>query len=458
MCNFYCQYDFGDMVIFFGRYTSCRHFFSRLSASHANRKTLARQTINPASVNLLTGKPGMTMIYAGRRAMLKKILISAGIVVCVVLLLAFTVLTRLIDAGLNGIHGPEISKPSAQALSLVKHSFIADMHCDALICDRDLLKKNGRGHVDIPRLIEGSVALETFSIVSKAPMSMMDLDHVSDRGDLITCLIIAQRWPRRTWFSLKERALYQAEKLHTFARSSGGRCAIITSVEDLDQYLERRKKNTAITAGLLSIEGAQVLEGDPDNIEALHHAGFRMMSPTHFFDTDMSGSAHGLKKYGLTPKGRTMIRRMEEKGMIVDLAHASPRTIDDILAMATKPPVVSHTGVRGVCDTVRNISDRHIRAIAQKGGVIGIGFFSSATCGESVTDIVRSIRYAVDRAGITHVGLGSDYDGAVYVPFDAAGMAYLADALLKDGFSEQEVRLIMGGNVLRLLRQTLPAK
>ena len=390
--------------------------------------------------------------------MLKKILVPSAAVFVIAVILTFTVLPRLIEMGFNSIHGPRNIQPSAQAVSLVKNTLIADLHCDALLWNRDLLKKNSFGHVDVPRLIEGNVALEIFSIVSKVPLSMLKRNNVDDRWDLMTALSVAQRRPPRTWTSLLQRALYQSEKLHDFSRLSGGKLFIITSAADLDRYCGLREKNPHITAGMLSIEGAQVLEGDLNNVDVLCRAGFRMISPTHFFDNDMGGSAHGVNKYGLTTKGKALIRLMERKGMIVDLAHASPLTIDDVLAMAAKPVVVSHTGVRGICDSVRNISDRHIALIARNRGVIGIAYFKDAVCGDSIPDIVRSIRYAVRKAGVEHVGLGSDYDGFVRVPFDTAGMALLADALLKDGFSEEEIRLIMGGNALRLLKETLPAR
>jgi membrane dipeptidase len=390
--------------------------------------------------------------------MLKKILIVTGAVIIVILLLFFTLLPRMVDSSMNGILVKAVYHPSAKAVSLVKKIFIADLHCDALLWNRNLIEKYSFGHVDVPRLIEGNVALETFSVVSKVPLGMLKKNNVDDRWDMITLLSVTQRQPFRTWTSLLQRALYQSEKLHDFSRLSGNKLVIIKSTGDLDRYGELREKNNHVTAGLLSIEGAQVLEGDLNNIDVLYRAGFRMISPTHFFDNDISGSAHGVKKYGLTRIGKAMIRLMEQKGMIVDLAHASPRTIDDVLAMATKPVVVSHTGVRGVCDSVRNISDRHMELIARNRGVIGIAYFPDAVCGESVQDIVRSIRYAVKLAGIKHVGLGSDYDGFVRVPFDTTGMALLADALLKDGFSEEEIRLIMGGNVLRLLKEVLPKK
>jgi membrane dipeptidase len=389
--------------------------------------------------------------------MMKKILISAGAIAIVLLLLFFTVLPRMVDTFINGIHGKSIYHPSLKALSLVKKIFIADLHCDALMWNRNLLVKYSRGHVDVPRLIEGNVGLETFAVVSKVPAGMNNYRNPSD-SDILPALEIAQLWPPRTWFGLKERALYQSEKLHNFSRLSDGKLYIIESAEDLDRYLELRKKNPSITAGLLAIEGTQVLEGDLNNIDVLYRAGFRMISPTHFFDTDISGSAHGIDKGGLTPKGREWVRIMERKNMIIDLAHASPKAIDEILSIATRPVVVSHTGVKGVCDNIRNISDGHIDGVARTGGIVGISYFPVTICGKEIEQIARSIRYTVNRAGIKHVGLGSDYDGAVSVPFDTTGMALLADALLKEGFTDEEIGLIMGGNVLRLLKEVLPKK
>ena len=164
-----------------------------------------------------------------------------------------------------------------------------------------------------------------------------------------------------------------------------------------------------------------------------------MMSPSHFFDTPYGGSAHGIEKGGLTDLGREMIRRMEARSMLLDLAHASPATIDDALAVATRPVVVSHTGVRGVADNIRNLTDEQMRGVAATGGVIGIGFWPTACGGDDAAAIVRSIRYAVSIAGVDHVGLGSDFDGAVPVPFDATGMVQITDALLDDGFSATSI-------------------
>jgi microsomal dipeptidase-like Zn-dependent dipeptidase len=269
-------------------------------------------------------------------------------------------------------------------------------------------------------------------------------------------LAIAQRWPPRTWGSLLERALYQAQKLHEFAERSQGKLVLIKTTTDLQSYLIQRQNEQDITAGFLGIEGAQVLEGDLENIDVLFDAGFRMMAPTHFFDTQMGGSAHGMQKGGLTEKGREMIRHMEAKRMLVDLAHASPKVIDDVLAISTRPVLVSHTGVKGACDNVRNLSDEHVKRIAQTGGVIGIAYFEPAVCHADAKTIAQTMRYAANLAGVEHIGLGSDFDGAVATPFDTGGLVQLTEALLQEGFSENEIGLIVGGNVLRVLQQNLP--
>jgi microsomal dipeptidase-like Zn-dependent dipeptidase len=142
--------------------------------------------------------------------------------------------------------------------------------------------------------------------------------------------------------------------------------------------------------------------------------------------------------------------------MIVDLAHASAQTIDDVLASATRPVVASHTGVRGVADNARNLPDDQLRGIAATGGMVGIGFWPTACGGEDAAAIARSIVYAMSVAGIDHVGLGSDFDGGVAVPFDASGLVLVTDALLAEGLDEASVGKVMGGNAIRVLRAGLP--
>ncbi len=125
--------------------------------------------------------------------------------------------------------------------------------------------------------------------------------------------------------------------------------------------------------------------------------------------------------------------------------------------MSRRPVVVSHTGVRGTCDNARNLSDEQLRAVAGTGGLIGIGFWPTACGGDDAASIATSIRYAIGVAGVEHVALGSDFDGAVQVPFDASGMVLLTDALLEAGLDDDEIAKVMGGNAFRVLADTLPA-
>ena len=386
---------------------------------------------------------------------LKRVLGVLGslIVACAIL---SVVAPRFLDSQQNAIAARPPYPPSARAVDLQRRLRLVDLHADSLLWGRDLLQRNRRGHVDVPRLVEGNVALQAFTIVTSAPY-FVNLDHNRAGSDLISLAAVMQRWPIATWSSLRERVLYQARQLGQFAERSNGTLVVIRSAQDLERYLARRAHDGKITAGYLGVEGAHALEDDLDNIDVFYDAGVRMMAPTHFFDTSLGGSAHGEHKGGLTDLGRDMVRRMEAKRMLVDLAHASRETIDDALAIATRPLVVSHSGGRGTCDNNRNLDDEHVRAIAAGGGLIGIGYWPAAICGNDGRAIARAIRHVVDLGGIEHVALGSDFDGATTTPFDTTGLAEVIDALLEQGFGDAEIAQIMGENALRMLRESLPA-
>lgn len=352
------------------------------------------------------------------------------------------------------LHRPPYTvSPKARALH--EQLFVADLHADSLLWSRDLLRRGDYGNLDVPRLIEGGIALQAFTIVTKAPR-FVNFESDENDFDNVTPLIIAQRWPVKTWTSLTQRALYQAHKLRDLSQHSGGSLVIIQSASDLSSYLQRRTNDRRVVAAFLGVEGAHALDGKLENLDLLYDAGVRMMAPTHYFDNEFGGSAQGLHKGGLTEKGRELIRRMEQRQMIVDLAHASDRTISDVVRMSTRPVIVSHTGVKGTCDNPRNLGDEQLKSIAATGGVIGIGYWETATCGDDAQAIARAIRYTADLIGIEHVALGSDFDGAVATAFDTTGVAQVTDALLAQGFSEDQIKLVMGGNVFRLLTQTLP--
>jgi len=266
-------------------------------------------------------------------------------------------------------------------------------------------------------------------------------------------------WPLPTWFSLQRRILYQTEKLHRFAADSGGKFVLIKSRADLDQFLLARAENKNMVAGFLGIEGAMAIEEDLNDFDRLYDAGVRMVAFTHFFDTALAGSAHGMKKGGLTEQGKKFLEKLMRRNVVIDVAHVSEAAIVDILKIVKKPVLVSHTGVRGTCDNQRNISDNLVKKISENGGVIGVGFFKLAVCGARVEHIVKAMAYIKQLVGIEHVALGSDYDGLVAVPVTAEQLDQITAALLahthRTSFSRQDIAKIMGLNAIRVLKQNL---
>ena len=341
------------------------------------------------------------------------------------------------------------------AARLHKSLLVADLHSDALLWKRDLLKRSDRGHIDLPRLQEGNVALQVFSATTKSP-SGQNYDENTGDSDNITKLAVFQLWPIATWGSLYERARYQLEKLLTFAEKSEGQLVAIQSKADMRSFVARRNGGENVTAGVYLIEGAHPLEGDIENLDRLFEQGLRISGLTHFFDNELGGSLHGISGEGLTPFGKQVIERAGELGLIIDVAHASPAMVRDVLEMSERPVILSHGGVKGACDTARNLEDSLMKEIANKGGILGVGFWDAAVCDDSPLGIVHAIRYAIDLMGVEHVALGSDYDGAVTTRLDSSELAILTQTMMDEGFSEQEIRSVMGDNVRRFLLENLP--
>ncbi|MDF7776844.1 dipeptidase [Sphingomonas sp. AOB5] len=366
----------------------------------------------------------------------------------------FGIAPAYVEGSMNIVEPVALPKISEDTKRLHASLQIADMHADTLMWRRDLLNRASRGQVDLPRLQEGNVALQVFSSVTKTPKGQ-NYDANSAETDNITLLTIAQLQPVRTWNSLLQRSLWHATKLDRAAANSGGQLRVIRSPADLDHLFGVRMGNPKIVGGMLSIEGLQDLEGRIENLDVLYKAGFRMAGLAHFFDNEVAGSMHGEAKSGLTPLGFQVLARMEKLGMIVDVAHSSHAALADILRVARRPLVSSHGGVQATCKVNRNLTDDEIRGIAKTGGVIGIGYWDAAICGTKPTDVVRAIMHVRALVGIDHVGLGSDFDGAVTTGWDTSQLIAITQALVDAGFKPDEIRKVMGGNVLRVLRAGL---
>jgi microsomal dipeptidase-like Zn-dependent dipeptidase len=381
---------------------------------------------------------------------------GTGAVVVLALASFFWLVPDLAARRMNPVTASGRGSADVRTATVDGEPFIADLHADSLLWSRDLGAWGRFGHVDIPRMLAAGHGLQVFSAVTQSPRGL-NFERNGARSDNITLLAVAQRWPVATWTSRTARALYQAERLRRLERALPGKFFIIESGSDLRDYLARRDAGEAVTAGLLAIEGLHALDDDLVNLERLYAAGYRMMGLTHFFDNALGGSAHGMDKGGLTPFGAEVVRRMEQLHVIVDLAHASPRLMADVLAVATRPVVVSHTGVRGTCDNSRNLSDVQLDAVRANRGLVGIAFFRQAVCGDDLRAIAVAIRYAATRIGIESVALGSDFDGAVATPIDVTGVRRIADALADEGFGSGDIAAIMGQNAVRFFMESLPS-
>ncbi|PHS20682.1 MAG: peptidase M19 [Kangiella sp.] len=384
-----------------------------------------------------------------------------SLIIFLALIVLLYVLARIfgpefLDRQFNSVIHPAPYNISEEAQTLYQSfDFVSDLHSDLLLWKRDILKRSDYAQQDIPRNIEANMALQFFTLFNKVPAGLNFESNPSD-SDQVTAIMILQGRPVNTWFDLTERVIHLSETLHQFAKDSNGKLFVIESKSDLTNYIAKRKLDKNITAGLLGIEGAQALKGDIKNLQRVYDAGVRMIGLTHFFDNEVGGSAHGMNKRGITEFGKQLIPEMEKLHVLVDIAHASPKLIDDVLAIATKPIIVSHTGVKGTCDNVRNLSDDHLIKIAKTGGIIGIAVFEHAVCGTTAKAVAKAIKYTVDLVGAKHVALGSDFEGAITAIFEVSGLPLVVQELLAMGMSEEDIRLVMGDNVKRVLLKNLP--
>lgn len=366
----------------------------------------------------------------------------------------FFALPGIVDRVANRTRDPGPYAVSAAARKLHEGLFVADLHADSLLWDRELSKRGRHGHVDLPRMREGGLDLQTFTIVTKVP-NWPGLEGQRPPMDLaVKALAMSQGWPAETWSDLEARALYQVRRLKALERGSQGGFRVITGKVGLRAFLKDRQANKELRAGLLGIEGAHCLD-ELAAFDRVARAGVQIVGLVHMFDNRWAASAHGVSKAGLTDEGAEAVRRMEGLGLIIDLAHSSEETIDEVLAIASRPVLVSHTGLRGHHASPRNLSDRQAKAIAAAGGLIGVGFWPEAAGGDRLADVVGALKYGIGLVGVDRVALGSDFDGAVPSPINCAGLPKLTEALLSAGLSPEDIGKVMGENLRRFLLENL---
>ena len=344
--------------------------------------------------------------------------------------------------------------------------FIADLHADICLWRRDLMRKNRRGHVDLPRLQEGNVALQFVTVPTKLVISRR-FPRVFFRDLFFWGAFMSLQHPA-TWFSTSARVRLQLHRLESWIAQSGGAIRLVCSRSQLDELEGCRERNEGVIGVMLGLEGAHVLRGGLD-VPWLAGNGFRVVGITHFNDNQFGYSAHGLRRGGLTQAGRKLVQELDSHAITIDLAHASAELIDDVLEMhgqgeISRPLIVSHTGIRGVHDHRRNIADDHAVAIAATGGLIGISLFAPALPRADLAALGESVSYTVkllDDAGIEgarHVAIGSDFDGAVRTVVDASGWERITGELMKPayGLTPEQVEWIVGANTRNFFADNLP--
>jgi membrane dipeptidase len=249
----------------------------------------------------------------------------------------------------------------------------------------------------------------------------------------------------------------QIDALEAQIKTFPARLRKVTSAEGI----ERAEAEGAVGA-LLGIEGAHALEGNLDRVEHFARRGVRYLGLLHFTSNQAGFPAYGMGRRdvdGLSDWGKELVERCEAESVIVDLAHINRRGFLEACEMATRPLIVSHTGVSEAYAHWRNIDDEQLRAVANKGGAVGIIFCPRFLGGRSLDHVVRHVRHVIDVAGEDTPALGSDWDGMI-IPTpdlcDAAHLPLLTDALLRSGLGEDIVAKILRRNALRVLRDSPP--
>ena len=363
----------------------------------------------------------------------------------------------------------------AQARKLMAEAVGIDGHIDTIqrvLIGEDLGKRQEAGHVDLPRLREGEMHAPFFALW--VPVFFRGAEAVRRTLDLL-------------------------DAMQSLLDAHNDQIELAMTAADIERIVKARK-----IAAFLTIEGGHAIDDDLRVLRTYYRLGIRSMTLTHARNTNWADSSSDTPAHnGLTDFGKEVVREMNRLGMLVDLAHVSDKTFYDTLAATTKPVIVSHSSMRAISDVPRNVSDDMLRALARNGGVIGVNFgmgfinpkdaeaLRSATdteanapllkgkelddyaaenaqklFGKRVTvvatleEVADHIDHAVKIAGIDHVGIGSDFDGIAGTANgleDVSKMPALIAILLKRGYAENDLKKILGGNFLRVVREVTGA-
>ena len=320
---------------------------------------------------------------------------------------------------------------------------VADGHADSLMWNRDLNCASSQGHVDFPRLKEAGVKIQCFTVVTRGLPVI----------DGFSLFAMKNGWPRAARVDEWSRCTYQVDCLAVFCRESKGNASIAATPAQLESNLQAGK-----LSAVLGIEGGHALGGKVERVAELYARGVRFMSLSHLSNNELGGTSTPL--FGnkpLTQHGRDVLDAMGETGMLLDVAHASPAMLPELLAHPKARPFCSHAGVQGATPSWRNLSDHVCRAIADKGGVVGIIFAPQFLGGRSLEHVARHVAHALTVMGEDGVAFGSDFDGMIPLPEgmrDVRDLPKLTAALLEHGLPVRVVEKVLGENYRRFFNET----
>jgi len=374
----------------------------------------------------------------------------------------------------SGEHG-EITL-SEEALRIHREALVLDAHNDmpGNILDKGLNSTPGFSlnnpqpqlQTDIPRLRKGGVDAQVW-------VAYVSPEHMRSGGG-------------------NQAALDQIELILSLVSSHSGNLELATSAGEITAIADRGK-----IAALVGVEGGHAIENSLKNLERYYEMGTRYMTLTHNETTDWADASYDKPRHGgLSSFGEKVVRSMNDMGMLIDLSHSSDDTVRDVVRVSKAPVIASHSSVKAICPSRRNLTDELIKGIAGTGGMVGVNFFPLFLVPEGgaieqgfidysmeirsqnlspeqsrvemdnwmkrqppmpicyVGHLVDHIDHMVKLAGIDHVGLGSDYDGITYGPEqmpDVSGFPYVTQELLNRGYSTGDIKKILGKSFLRVL-------
>ncbi len=332
------------------------------------------------------------------------------------------------------------------ALGLHRDAVVIDTHCDTLKCllpqftgrrgsmwdDRSQIgmgERSALGHVDIPRLFEGGVDCQVFAISSARD--------------------------RTPPYALRT-ALEMIDSFYAECERNRDKILPVTSHGGIMRAVEEGK-----VAAMLSIEGADVIEGRLGVLRVFHRLGVRMVGIVHSLRNLLAdGVSDARTGGGLSELGVQVVEELDQLGVLIDVSHLSDAGFWDLMDVAKGPVMASHSNSRVICDHPRNMSDEMIEALADRGGVMGMNFapaFVNPTS-PTVETLIDHIDHIVDLVGPNHVGLGSDFDGIPSTPIgleDVTKIQNITAELVKRNYLEEDIRKILGGNHLRLIKKVV---